>query len=144
MRCAVCLCAILFATAVDAADDFRVMKLEQDVRTLERQLQSLQRQLDDLQRQLRNDQPAIELRSSPADDAMNEKWLSAATWNRIRRGMSELEVIELLGKPTALRPDAQGRSALLYTMEIGTTGFLSGSVSFDAGKVVDVQVPTLR
>jgi hypothetical protein len=29
-------------------------------------------------------------------------------------------------------------------MEIGTTGFLSGSVSFDAGKVVDFQVPALR
>jgi hypothetical protein len=142
MRYVACLCAILFVTTVEA-DDFRLMKLEQDVRSLERQLQNIQRQLDGLQRRALNGPPAIEPRNAP-ESTSNDKWLSAATWSRIRLGMSELEVIEPLGKPNALRPDAQGRRALLYTMEIGTTGFLSGSVSFEAGKVVDFQVPALR
>ena len=57
---------------------------------------------------------------------------------------SELQTIEILGKPTALRPDAQGRRASLYTLEIGATGFLTGSVSFQDGKVVEVQRPTLK
>jgi hypothetical protein len=143
MRSVACLCAILFVTTVEAADDFRLMKLEQDVRALERQLQDIQRQFDGVQRRALSGPSAIEPRNAP-ESTSNDKWLNAATWSRIRPGMSELEVIELLGKPTALRPDAQGRRALLYTMEIGTTGFLSGSVSFDAGKVVDFQVPALR
>jgi hypothetical protein len=58
--------------------------------------------------------------------------------------MSELQVIEILGKPTALRTDAQGRRALLYTLEIGTTGFLTGSISFVDGKVVEMQRPALK
>ncbi len=146
MRGVVLLCAMLFAATANAADDFRVMKLEQDMRTLERQMQALQRQMSELQQQLHRADPTLATRSdrdASAADAV-EKWLNAAAWERLRPGMSELQVIEILGKPTALRTDAQGRRALLYTLEIGTTGFLTGSISFVDGKVVEMQRPALK
>ena len=121
------------------------MKLEQDVRTLERQVQSLERLVSELERSRRAD-PTVRLGSNRAAAATedDQAWLKASAWNRVRTGMSELEVIEILGKPTALRPDASNRRALLYTLEIGTTSFLTGSVSFAEGKAVEIQKPALK
>jgi hypothetical protein len=136
----------LFASPLSAAEDFRVMKLEQDVRTLEREVQTLQRLVNDLQLRARRTEPTFELDTdrAPQSNDSEQAWLKASAWNRLRTGMSELEVIEILGRPTALRPDANNRRALLYTLEIGTTGFLTGSVAFDNGKVVEIQKPTVR
>lgn len=144
MRIAIIVSSLLMAVPVNAAEDFRVMKLEQDVRTLEREVQTLQRQLIDLQRQDRAASVAVPRtkREPPANEP--DTWLNAAAWDRLRDGMSELAVIEILGKPTALRADSQDRRVLLYTLEISTTGFLTGSVVFAAGKVVEIQKPALR
>jgi hypothetical protein len=142
----VLLCTALVAGPAGAAEDYRVMKLEQDMRTLERHVQTLQRQLLEVQQQARRADPNFstdDSRRSNTDDT-EPKWLVAAAWNRVKPGMSEFQVIEILGKPTALRPDAAGRRALLYTLEIGTTGFLTGTISFERGTVIEVQTPTLR
>ena len=137
--------ALSLSTSVLAAEDFRVMKLEQDVRTLEREVQTLERLVGELQQRARRADPTHEIGTAPTPTQDTEqKWLQASAWNRIKPGMSELEVIEILGKPTALRPDQSDRRALLYTLEIGATSFLTGSIAFENGKAVDVQTPTLR
>jgi hypothetical protein len=135
-----------FASPLFAAEDFRVMKLEQDVRTLERQVQSLQRLVSELRQRSRSTDTMFELKSDSSAQPVDADtaWLKASGWNRVKPGMSELEVIEILGKPTALRPDANDRKALLYTLDIGSTSFLTGSVAFDGGKAVEIQKPTLR
>jgi hypothetical protein len=146
MRSLLIVCALAFAGPLGAAEDFRVMKLEQDVRTLEREVQTLQRLVNELQLRARRTEPTFELdatRTEPSIES-DRAWLKAAAWNRVRTGMSELEVIEILGKPTALRPDSSNRRALLYTLEIGATSFLTGSVVFDDGKVIEIQRPTIR
>jgi hypothetical protein len=57
--------------------------------------------------------------------------------------MSELEVIGLLGPPTSMRTTDSGR-VLLYAMEIGASGFLSGRVTLRDRVVQEVQSPVLR
>jgi hypothetical protein len=145
MRVSLLVGALVFSTPLLAAEDFRVMKLEQDVRTLEREVQTLERLVNELQQRTRRNDPAYEIDAAPthAEDS-EQKWLESSAWNRIKLGMTELEVIGILGKPTALRPDPSDRRALLYTLEIGTTSFLTGSVAFEKGKAVEVQKPTLR
>ncbi len=129
-----------------AADDFKVMKLEQDVRNLERQVQELQRQLVDLQQRSR---PGMDTRApaaatGPASNTTGQ-WLNAANWQRVRPGMTELEVISLLGPPTSLRGGADSPSrTLMYAMEIGSSGFLGGSVQLRDRVVVEVSPPVLR
>ena len=137
---------LAFASAAAYADDFKVIKLEQDVRNLERQVQDLSRELDEVRRNARTTGAR-----STAKDAAREgvhhtsnDWLSADNWKRVRPGMSELEVIDLLGPPTSLRGDANSGRTLLYAMEIGSSGFLSGSVRLNERKVVDVEIPTLK
>jgi hypothetical protein len=147
MRFAMLALALVLGSAAHpqaAEDPFRVIKLEQDMRNLERQVQTLQRQLDEIRAQLgrsgdRAARPAIQGPATPGSQA----WLNAASWDRVRNGMSELEVISLLGPPTTMRQEDQTR-VLLYAMEIGSTGFLSGSVSLQNRAVTEVSRPVLK
>ncbi|HKU90888.1 MAG TPA: hypothetical protein VJP84_13940 [Steroidobacteraceae bacterium] len=126
-----------------AADDARVMRLEQDVRTLQRDVQVLSRQIEQLR--LQTTRPGSEGRPAPAPPPVIDTsgWLDAAKWKKLRPGMSELEVISLLGVPTSTR-ERDGARELLYAMEIGSSAFLGGSVLLRDRKVVEIQVPTLR
>ena len=77
--------------------------------------------------------------------ARSPAWLSAANWRRVRPGMGEFEVIDILGPPSSVRgaPEAQSRT-LIYAMEIGSSAFLSGRVDLEDRRVIEVQVPALR
>ena len=137
----------LLGPSVHAQDDanYRVMKLEQDVRNLERQVQTLTRQLDELKQQsLRaGDRSALSTRSSTAPATSSTAWVEAARWDRVRAGMSELEVINILGPPTSMRQEGEAR-VLLYAMEIGSSNFLGGSVEFRDKAVSAINKPTLK
>ena len=139
---------VLLAQSALAADDdtYRVMKLEQDVRNLERQVQTLTRQIDELKQQSARagDRGVPAARSANAlAAASSTTWLEAARWDRVRPGMSELEVIGILGPPSSMRQEGDTR-ALLYAMEIGSSGFLSGSVELRDRAVSEVHKPVLR
>src|SRR6185369_13076077 len=92
----------LLGNAQDDAN-YRLMKLEQDVRNLERQVQTLTRQIDELKQQSARagDRGALGARSSTAATTSSTAWIEAARWDRVRTGMSELEVINILGPPTS-------------------------------------------
>ena len=140
------LVVLLSFSAVAAENDtYRLMKVEQDVRNLERQIQTLTRELDDLrQQQSRAGDRIPSARSSSAPaGASSTAWLEATRWERIRTGMSELEVIGVLGAPTSMRQDGDTR-VLLYAMEIGASGFLGGSVEFRDRAVTAVNKPVLK
>jgi cell division septum initiation protein DivIVA len=131
-----------------AQDDvtYRLMKLEQDVRNLERQVQTLARQLDEQRQQLSRagERSLPATRSAEATAAgSSSAWLEASRWDRVKTGMSELEVINVLGPPTSMRAE-NGARVLLYAMEIGSSGFLGGSVEFRDRAVTAVNKPVLK
>ena len=133
MRGLICITAsallVISASSVTAADDFKVIKLEQDVRNLEGQVRELTREVDELRAAMsRADGRSAPHRSAPASQPTSSTWLSAESWNRVRTGMSELEVINVLGLPASMRTEGETR-VLLYAMEIAPNGFLSGSVT---------------
>ena len=135
---------ILTCLPAAAADDFKVIKLEQDMRNVERQIQDLARQVNDLQQRISHS--GDRQISAPATQAApSSQWLNAANWKRVRPGMSELEVIEILGPPASVRGSAaESARTLMYAMELGSSAFLAGSITFEAHKVVGIQPPTLR
>ncbi len=142
MRILLLLCMPAIALA---ADDARVTRLEQDVRTLRTELQNLSRQIEQLR--LQNTRPDVDGRPPPPALALDTPsapaWLDAAKWQRLRTGMSELEVITALGAPSSIR-EQNGTRELLYAMEIGSSAFLSGSVRLRDRAVVEVRIPTLK
>ena len=135
------LLALIAASA--SGDDFKIIKLEQDMRNLERQVGVLSRQIDELRAQAsRSGERPVAPRPSAAEPP-SSAWLNSTNWDRIRAGMSELEVIKALGPPSTMRVDDDAR-ILLYALEIGTDGFLSGSVTMKDRQVVQVEKPVLK
>lgn len=127
-----------------AADDFKVIELEQDVLELERRVEELSRQVAQLQRTAATT-TRPETPVEPTATSGSPSWLSAANWGRVRPGMSEFEVIDILGPPSSVRgaPESESRT-LMYAMEIGSSAFLSGRVDLKDRRVIEVQVPALR
>ncbi len=145
MKCAtlavLLLCLPLAATA---ADDLRVSQLEQEVRELQRQMRAQAQLIEQLRMQLarQSDQPRTDS-SSAAVTTNDGPWLDAAKWQQVKPGMSELEVISLLGPPVSMRAE-NGERVLLYAKEIGSSGFLTGNVTLRERVVLKVQAPVLR
>jgi hypothetical protein len=126
-----------------AADDLKVAQLEQEVRYLQRELSRLSQEVETLRAQLsRMGVPAAQ---TPATrpQSTNSLWLDISRWQRVIPGMSELQVIELLGSPTSMRGEIAERE-LLYAMEIGGAGFLGGGVTLRNRIVVSVKIPVLQ
>jgi hypothetical protein len=131
------------STTVLAADSNRIIKLEQDMRNLERQVGALQREVRELRQGTRTvGRPELATPSAEGP-ASSAAWLNIENWKELHVGASELEVIETLGAPTSMREE-NGARVLLYAMEIGSSGFLSGSVTLRNREVVEVQTPTLK
>jgi hypothetical protein len=134
---------LILPLSAAAADNTRISFLEQEVRNVQRQLAVLSRQVDGLTAQPNRpvSQPAEPRAAAPVADS--PQWLNAAKWRELRPGMSELEVLSALGPPTSMRAES-GARVLLYAMEIGTAGFLGGSVKLRDRAVVEVLKPTLQ
>lgn len=128
-----------------AADDYKVIKLEQDVRRLEQQVRDLSREISDLRRQ--SGAPPISTQRDQEKPAPSTAplWLQLNNWQRLRVGMSELEVVEALGAPTSARPSADGAGrTLFYALEIDSGSFLGGSVELRDRRVVEINTPVLK
>jgi hypothetical protein len=133
---------LLLAPFAVTADDLRITQMEQDIRDLKRQVQTLTRQLEELRRLPASPSVGRELPSSPSAFA-STAWVDLSRWNRLRPGMSEMEVLSALGPPTTMR-DENGAKVLRYALEISSGGFLSGSVTLRDRVVVDVRKPALQ
>jgi hypothetical protein len=130
----------------------QVNKLEQDVRDLRRLLDAQQRRIEELERAAgkaavpRTTGVARSSSTGAAPAAASTApWLAAASWERVRPGLAELDVVALLGPPSSMRVADDGRQrTLFYALEIGSSGFLAGNVVLEAGRVVTVEPPRLR
>lgn len=134
------------ALAAAPIDEFRLSSIEQSIRALQTQVSEQARLISELQRQAGvavSPQAAPAVRS-PAT-AANQTWLNAANWKRLRNGMSELEVVSILGPPTQMRAsDDKSTRTLFYALEIGNSGFLTGNVVFSDGDLTTVNTPALK
>jgi len=140
------LAGLLVAGVAQAADDAVVEQLRTDVRTLEREVRELSRRLDQLQQAPRTSAvPPGATRLATASDPDPRAWLAPDKWDKVNPGMTAQQVILVLGAPVSMRPgDAPGTQTLFYTLPIGDTGFLTGSIRLRDDKVVDVKKPELR
>jgi hypothetical protein len=127
--------------AAHASDEGRFSYLEQEVRNLQRQVMTLTRRVDDVT--TRADRLAAPRNSASVPVVSSTAWIDAGKWRRLRTGMSELDVIGLLGPPTGMR-EVEGSRVLFYALEIGSSGFLGGSVKFRDRAVAEIQQPVLQ
>ena len=72
--------------------------------------------------------------------ALSTPWHSETYWRRIKDGMSESQVIKILGKPTDVKDIGSFRT-LFYRGEVRGSGFVSGNVRFTDDRVWQVNTP---
>jgi hypothetical protein len=137
------LALLLMPLTAVAADEQRFSFLEQEVRNLQRQVMTLSRQLDELRTRPDRAPSTTSAATRVASPVSSDQWLDGKKWRRLIRGMSELEVIGTLGPPTSMRTQGNER-VLLYAMEIGSSGFLGGSVTLRDRAVSEVRPPILQ
>lgn len=141
------LCNVQWAQAAPI-DEFRLSGIEQNIRDLQTAVREQARTIADLQQQLlggsRKSGVSPAISTGVSQLPTEQRWLSLANWQKIKPGMNELQVIEILGTPTQVRLDAAQTRSLLYAMEIGRSGFLTGRVVMTAGQSTAVEIPTLK
>jgi predicted RNase H-like nuclease (RuvC/YqgF family) len=149
LKCLLLIAALAAASPVPAqvVDDLRVRQLESEVNRLQRELDEQSRRIDELERGARTG--ALTPRGPATPPAEREDrspaWLLSTNWDRVKPGMKELDVIALLGRPTSVRADADGkRRSLMYAMELGPNAILAGSVSLGDTGVAEIHKPVLR
>lgn len=135
--------------AAQAQDELRVRQLENEVSRLQRELDAQSRRIDELERNLRGTSTRSLAPAPPdvvrRDTESSPAWLLTTNWDRIKPGMKDVEVIALLGRPTTVRPEGDGKGhSLMYALELGPNAVLAGNVRLDESGVAQVTKPTLR
>ena len=131
-----------------AADDLKISQLEQDVRELRGQLQQQARRIEYLENALRQSRPgSTPLPERPVinNAETSKQWMVSANWDKVHAGMTEAEVVRLLGMPTTSRTSqADPSRTLFYAMELDGGGFLSGQIVVAEQRVVEIRKPALK
>ncbi|MGH8249200.1 MAG: hypothetical protein ACREVI_00655 [Steroidobacteraceae bacterium] len=136
------------ALADDAA---RIGQLESEIQRLRTQLNEQNRRIQRLEALLESRQNGALIGTIPgrheeratAGDSATLPWHAPESWNRISDGMTEPEVIAILGEPVAVE-SAGWLKTLFYRGAAPGLDSLSGHVNFRDGRVVAVSKPALR
>jgi hypothetical protein len=132
--------------AQGGVDALRVRQLEQDILRLQRELDTQSRRLETLERTQRMASAGVPTPApTPREEESSPSWLIGTNWDRLRPGMKELDVIALLGRPTTVRLDDDGKGrAFFYALELGPNAILTGNVRLGAAGVTEITRPALR
>ncbi|MFQ2006792.1 hypothetical protein ACK34G_15935 [Aeromonas veronii] len=124
-----------------ADDAVRIRQLEEDIRILKRTVIDQSERIDALERQLSTSAPAstIGKRSPAPAGTVTGGWHSPANWGRVKDGMSQSQVVSLLGQPTSIENIGPYRT-LFYRGEVNGS-FVSGNAKLTDDRVWQVNEP---
>ncbi len=71
----------------------------------------------------------------PMPSAAQGDWTIPANWDRIEEGMSEEQVVGILGPPTKREEQFLSYLQLFYEGEVEGNGFISGSITLERNQV---------
>jgi hypothetical protein len=147
LACTVLGLELLPATAL-ADDAARISRLESEIRQLRIRIDEQNRRILRLEEELRargGNQPGRTMPRSPdrgvaAASTGKQPWHAPDAWSRVKDGMTQAEVTEILGEPTAVE-GVDAYKTLFYRSTPEGRGPLSGIVNFKDDRVVAVRAP---
>ncbi len=133
------------AAPVFAQESERVRQLQQDVDVLNSTVREQNRRIEALERVLSERVPAISstiTNATPTQEisSARQPWHDGKSWGLVKKGMSEAQVISILGPPTSV--DAVGGfKTLFYRGEVSGSGSVSGNIKLQDDRVWQVNTP---
>ena len=119
--------------------DTRIDKLEKETAQLKATVAEQDRRINELQASVRALQAALTPTPKPIPSP-TPPWHEPSNWNLIQPGMSEAQVVQILGPPTNVDADTDVRT-LRYETASSAKRALKGSVTLTDDRVTAAQPP---
>jgi hypothetical protein len=144
-------CAVgagLFPATAPADDAARISLLESEIRQLRIRIDEQNRRILRLEEELRGRGGSSPVRTTPRREDRGvgavatgkQPWHAPEAWSRVKDGMTQAEVTEILGEPTAVE-GVDAYKTLFYRGSAAGSAVLSGIVNFKDDRVVAVRAP---
>ena len=134
------LLVMMSSLAVAQTRDPRVDDLTKETAQLKRRIADQDARIAELEKAVR----ALQVAATPPPPARipaeTPAWLSAGNWSQIKSGMSEAQVVGILGPPTSVNAAIDTRT-LNYTPDPRSTTTLKGSVTLTDDRVTAMIPP---
>ena len=131
---AIVLCMGETSTTAWAEDSARIRQLEDDVKILKQSIVKQGNRIDTLERSLSNYNKNL-----PTERDTIGGWHNLTNWQRIKHGMSERQVISILGQSTSFTGLLPIRT-IYYRGKVNGS-FVTGNIVLDDGRVMAVSIP---
>ncbi len=122
------------STPAFAQESGHLRQLKQEVDMLKRTVLEQSRRIEVLERELQGNPsvifpPAANSTATPRMLSAEQPWHDGSTWGRVKNGMSEAQVISILGRPTSVE-SVGGFKTLFYRGEVNGSGSVSRNIKF--------------
>ncbi|MBI3044198.1 MAG: hypothetical protein HYY78_15365 [Betaproteobacteria bacterium] len=123
----------------------RVRHIEREIQILKKALEDQGRRIELLERAIQGPSQAVE--PTAPTGAQNQPpsfsaypWHDKNSWGRVKDGMSEAQVMSILGRPTSVNT-VGGFKTIFYRGEVAGSGSVSGNVKLQDDRVWQVNKP---
>jgi hypothetical protein len=139
-----CIVWLVFSTQVPTAltaqsRDSRVDKLVMDTEELKHTVADQDKRIAELEKTVKMLQAAAPPVPAPIPSS-TPAWKAPSSWNQIKAGMSESQVVGILGPPTSVQSVTDSRT-LFYQPGPNSTSTLNGSVTLLDDRVTATSPP---
>lgn len=119
--------------------DPQMGKLVKEIQDLKQLVADQNRKIGELERSIKTIQ-AFLMPAPKAIPSETPAWMMPSSWNLIRAGMSEAQVVQVLGPPARVQSVTDSR-ILLYQPDLHSTSNLRGSVTLMDDRVIAMSPP---
>jgi len=141
---AICLVGLLYFTQAPVlraqARDPRVDKLTMDTEDLKRTVADQDKRIAELEKTVKMLQSAATPPPPEPIPAPTPPWKAPSSWKLIQAGMSEAQVVGILGPPTSVQSVEDSRT-LFYQPDAQSTSTLNGTVTLKDDRVTASSPP---
>lgn len=124
-----------------ADDSARIRQLEDDVKILKQSIVKQGNRINTLERQLsKTISPSNYNNKLPTEGDTSGGWHNLTNWQRITHGMSERQVISILGQSTSFTGLLPNRT-IYYRGKVNGS-FVTGNIDFEDDRVMRVHIPS--
>lgn len=131
--------ALACSQVIGAKDASRIQQLEKDIAVLKRTVVEQSKRIEALERQLPPAASAPSRSPSKQSDSTRRGWNNPASWSRVKYGMSQSQVVSILGQPTSIEDMGSVRT-LFYRGEVNGR-LVSGNVRLADDRALVVNAP---